>query len=56
MSRPIVLRGLKRRRGNPNWGKPGRIPTLITEFERQVERLGLTRAQYANSVQLRLWC
>ena len=56
MTRPFVLPSIKRRRGNPNWGKPGRLPTLVTEFERQVERLGLTRAQYANSAQLKLWC
>ena len=37
----------KRKRGNRNWGKPGRIPVLMTEFEREVELLVLTRAQYA---------
>jgi hypothetical protein len=56
MTRPFVLPGTKRRRGNPNWGKPGRLPVLITEFERQVEQLGLAKAQYTNSVQLKLWC
>lgn len=57
MTRPIVLPGTKRRRGNPNWGKPFQtIPVLVTEFEMQVERLGLTKAQYVDSVQLRLWC
>ena len=46
----------KRKRGNRNWGKPARIPVLMTEFERAVELLGLTRAQYAYSGPLRLWC
>jgi hypothetical protein len=58
MSGSIVLPS-KRKRGNPNWGQPAkfvRLPTLLTEFERQVEGLGLTKAQYANSAQLRLWC
>ena len=56
MNRPIVLSGAKRRRGNPNWSKPLPLPALLTEFENQVERLGLTQAQYTNSVQLRHWC
>ena len=32
------------------------MPFLITEFEQQVERLGLTKTQYAHSGPLRLWC
>lgn len=28
----------------------------MTEFEREVELLGLTKAQYAHSGPLRLWC
>ena len=57
MTRPSVIPGTKRGRGNPNWGKPfPAIPVLVTEFEQQVERLGLSRAQYAASVQLKLWC
>ena len=44
------------RRGNPNWGKFVPIPALITEFELQVERLGLTKTQYADSTPLRRWC
>ena len=56
MNRPIVLSGAKRRRGNPNWGRPLRPPALLTEFEIQVERLGLTKAQYTTSAQLRHWC
>ena len=56
MNSPVVLSGAKRRRGNPNWGKLLRLPALLTEFEIQVERLGLTEAQYTNSAQLRHWC
>jgi hypothetical protein len=57
MTRTIVLPSVKRRRGNPNFGKPCRsLPALQTEFEMQVERLGLTKTQYAASAQLRHWC
>jgi hypothetical protein len=57
MTRPFVLPVTKRGRGNPNWGKPpGALPVLLTEFEMQVERLGLTREQYVASVHLRHWC
>ena len=57
MTRPIVLPGTKRGRGNPNWGKPlARLPVLLTEFEVQVERLGLGKAQYVASAPLRRWC
>jgi hypothetical protein len=57
MTRPIALPGTKRRRGNPNWGQPPRPhPVLLTEFEMQVERLGLTKAQYVASAQLKGWC
>lgn len=45
-----------RKRGNPNWGKFVPIPALITEFEQHVERLGLTKTQYADSMPLRQWC
>ena len=56
MNSPVVLPGAKRRRGNPNWGKPLPLPALLTEFEIQIERLGLTEAQYTHSAQLRHWC
>ena len=57
MTRPIALPGAKRRRGNPNWGKPFPVlPVLLTEFEMQVERLGLSKAQYVASEPLRRWC
>jgi hypothetical protein len=57
MARPIALPGIKRGRGNPNWGKPPQhLPVLPTEFEVQVERLQLTRAEYLTSNELRRWC
>ena len=57
MTKPIVLPGTRRGRGNPNWGKPVQaIPVLVTEFEMQVERLGLSKAQYVASEPLRRWC
>jgi hypothetical protein len=57
MTTPIVLPGTKRGRGNPTWVKP--LPALLvilTVFEMQVERLGLSRAQYGASPQLKRWC
>ena len=57
MTRPFVLPGTKRGRGNPNWGKPlPALPVILTEFETQVKRLGLSRAQYVASEPLRRWC
>ena len=57
MTRPVALPGTKRSRGNPNWGKPLQaLPVLLTEFELQVERLGLTKAEYVSSARLRHWC
>src|SRR5947208_14850324 len=48
---------MTRRRGNPNWGRPGgTIPAIVTEFEREVRRLGLTRETCADSGELRRWC
>jgi hypothetical protein len=55
MLRPIDLPA-KRRRGNPNWGKPTQFPPpLLTEFEMQVERLSLSAAEYVRSPELRGW-
>jgi hypothetical protein len=57
MSNIIALTSTKRGRGNPKWGKPiPTIPALLTEFEMQVERLGLSKAEYVNSAKLRHWC
>jgi hypothetical protein len=45
------------KRGNPDWGKPLLlIPSLVTEFESEVARLGLQRRDYAASVPLKRWC
>ena len=57
MTRLITLLGTKRRRGNPDWGKPKQaVFALTTEFEREVERLGLTAQDYVGSADLRRWC
>jgi hypothetical protein len=44
-------------RGNRKWGKPTQpVPVLPTQFEVEVERLGLTTAdEYVDSVEL-WWC
>jgi len=57
MARYLALPTGKRRRGNPNWGKPPQpLLALLTEFELQVEKLGLTNAEYVASRELRRWC
>lgn len=57
MARRAVLSGRNRRRGNPNWGKPLKpVPALLTEFETQVERLGLARDDFVGSAELYAWC
>ena len=57
MGKPIALPGAKHKRGNPNWGKPPQpLRALLTEFEMQVKRLGLTKEEYAASAVLRHWC
>ena len=44
-------------RGNPNWGKPKvPVPLLPTEFEQQVEKLGLLPGEYQASSRLKSWC
>jgi hypothetical protein len=54
---PIALPALRRKRGNPNWGRPmPPVPALATEFELRVRRLQLTPETYASSVELRAWC
>ena len=56
MDKP-ALRGMKRGRGNSNWGKPlAPIPALLTEFEMEVGRLRLTRSDYVASAELKRWC
>ena len=39
---------MRRKRGNPNWG--------ITEFEKQVKKLGLTMQTCVAYSGLRIWC
>jgi hypothetical protein len=57
MTRPIMLLGAKRRRGNPNWSQPPQhFPVVPTEFEMQVKRIGLTKPEYIASTELKLWC
>jgi hypothetical protein len=45
------------KRGNPNWGKfLHSIPSLVTEFEIEVARLGLKRPDYVACMPLKRWC
>ena len=57
MAIPFAFTAAKRRRGNPNWGRP--IPptlALATQFELRVRKLQLTPETYNPSAQLRIWC
>jgi len=57
MTRRITVLSPQRRRGNPNWGKPPQPPPIVpTEFEMQVKRIGLAKAEYIASTELRRWC
>jgi len=47
---------LKRRRGNPDWGKITPVISSPTEFEVEVARLGLTKSDCVASRALKLWC
>ena len=46
----------RRRRGNPNWGRPAKPTPVAIEFEKQVQQLGLTKQTCAASTQLPNWC
>ena len=47
----------KRKRGNPQWGKPlTPVHVVITEFEAEAARLGLTKDDYVASAALKRWC
>ena len=49
---------MKKKRGNPNWGKPDLHPTAriqANSFEEIVRKLRLSPEQYVNSVQLKDW-
>jgi len=57
MEKPLAASDGGRSRGNPNWGKPlPPIPTLLTEFEIEVEHLRLRRSQYVAPAELKRWC
>jgi hypothetical protein len=57
MLKTLTPAKVKRQRGNPNWGKPLQtVPALLTEFEIEVERLGLAQSEYLHSWQLKRWC
>jgi hypothetical protein len=57
MTKPSIRPVTHRKRGNPNWGKsPQPLPAIVTEFESQARRLGLTRQTYTTSAELRTWC
>ena len=57
MAKSMLLPSVRRKRGNPNWGKPGPLPSAnATEFETQVRRLGLTKEMWVGSTELRKWC
>ena len=57
MTKPLVRFTTHHRRGNPNWGKFTQpVPAIDTQFELQVQQLGLTNQTYATSARLRAWC
>ena len=57
MAIPPALPVTKRKRGNPNWGRPiSSAPTLPTEFELRIKQLQLTARMYTSSRELRIWC
>jgi hypothetical protein len=57
MAKPSILPPIGRKRGNPNWGKPiPPVPAGATEFEKQVQKLGLRKETCVASTELRKWC
>ena len=57
MAKPFTVPPLRRKRGNPNWGRVLPFPpAAATEFEMQVRQLGLTTQTCADSIELRTWC
>jgi len=57
MATPVALPAAKRKRGNPNWGRPIEpLLALPTGFEMRVRQLQLTAEMYTSSVELRTWC
>jgi hypothetical protein len=54
---PVALPTAKRKRGNPNWGRPiAPLLALPTEFEMRARQLHLTAEMYTSSRELRAWC
>lgn len=57
MTKAAALPVVRRKPGNPNWGRPFRPgPVLATEFEIQAKHLRLTAEKYAASWELKRWC
>lgn len=57
MPTPATFPEPKRKRGNPNWGRPiAPLLALSTEFEMRVGQLQLTAEMYTSSAELRSWC
>jgi hypothetical protein len=57
MAITVALQATKRKRGNPNWGRPiAPLLALPTEFEMRVRQLQLMAGMYTSSVELRTWC
>lgn len=57
MAIPVAPPATKRKRGNPNWGRPiPFVPALPTEFELQTKHLHLTALMYPYSLELHAWC
>lgn len=56
--KPAQLPVVRRRRGNPNWGKaqPLKSFSAATAFELQVRELGLSPEMYTTSRELKNWC
>jgi len=49
---------MKKKRGNPNWGKPELHSTLFVRpnsFEEVVKKLRLSPTEYESSIQLQDW-
>jgi len=57
MAKPAALPVVRRKPGNPNWGKPmPYVKAFPTEFEIQAKHLRLTAEKYVFSPELRRWC
>ena len=49
---------MKKKRGNPNWGKPELHSALLVQpnsFEEVVKKLRLSPTEYESSIQLKEW-